>query len=134
MGGVTIARDITEVQQLQTKLSKYHTRYNDLLRQINSANVSLYGFSDIFGSSPSLKATKYLAEKLAQSSLPILLRGESGTGKELFAHAIHQSSGRSSQPFVVVNCAAIPDSLLESELFGYVEGAFRAPKKAAKSA
>ena len=132
MGGVTIARDITEVQQLQTKLSKYHTRYNDLLRQVNSANVSLYGFSDIFGSSPSLKATKYLAEKLAQSSLPILLRGESGTGKELFAHAIHQSSGRSSQPFVVVNCAAIPDSLLESELFGYVEGAFSGAKKGGK--
>ena len=133
MGGVTIARDITEVQQLQTKLSKYHTQYNELLRQVNSANVSLYAFADIFGDSPSFKATKHLAEKLAKSTLPILLRGESGTGKELFAHAIHQASERSRQPFVVVNCAAIPDTLLESELFGYVEGAFSGAKKGGKA-
>jgi PAS domain S-box-containing protein len=132
MGGVTIARDITEVQQLQTKLSKYHAQYNDLLRQINSANVALYTFTDIFGDSASFRATKHLAEKLAKSSLPILLRGESGTGKELFAHAIHQASERSKNPFVVVNCAAIPDALLESELFGYVEGAFSGAKKGGK--
>jgi len=132
MGGVTIARDITEVQQLQTKLSKYHVQYNELLRQVNSANVSLYAFADIYGNSASFKATKHLAEKLAKSTLPILLRGESGTGKELFAHAIHQASNRSKEPFVVVNCAAIPDSLLESELFGYVEGAFSGAKKGGK--
>lgn len=133
MGGVTIARDITEVQQLQTKLSKYHVQYNELLRQVNSANVSLYAFADIFGNSASFKATKHLAEKLAKSTLPILLRGESGTGKELFAHAIHQASDRSNEPFVVVNCAAIPDTLLESELFGYVEGAFSGAKKGGKA-
>ena len=133
MGGVTIARDITEVQQLQTKLSKYHVRYNELLRQFNSANVSLYAFADIFGDSASFKATKHLAEKLAKSSLPILLRGESGTGKELFAHAIHRASDRCNEPFVVVNCAAIPDTLLESELFGYAEGAFSGAKKGGKA-
>ena len=133
VGGVTIARDITEVQQLQTKLSKYHVRYNELLRQVNSANVSLYAFDDIFGDSASFKATKHLAEKLAKSSLPILLRGESGTGKELFAHAIHRASDRCNEPFVVVNCAAIPDTLMESELFGYAEGAFSGAKKGGKA-
>ena len=131
-GGVTIARDITEIQQLQTKLNQYHTQVNDLLRQVNNSNTSLFKFSDIFGNSSSLVATKKLAEKLAKSSLPILLRGESGTGKELFAHAIHNASDRCEQPFVVVNCAAIPDSLLESELFGYIEGAFSGAKKKGK--
>lgn len=132
VGGVTIARDITEIQQLQTKLSRYRARYNDLLRQINKENTAIYKFSQICGNSPSFQAAKHLAEKLAASQLPILLRGESGTGKELFAHAIHLSSYRRDQAFVTVNCAAIPGPLLESELFGYNEGAFSGAKQGGK--
>lgn len=132
LGGVTIARDITEIQKLQTKLSKYRVRYNDLLRQINKDNTATYTFADICGESPALVATKKLAEKLAVSELPVLLRGESGTGKELFAHAIHLVSHRRDQPFVTVNCAAIPGQLLESELFGYDEGAFSGAKPSGK--
>jgi transcriptional regulator with PAS, ATPase and Fis domain len=133
IGGVTIARDITEIQQLQTKLSKYQVRYNNLLRQINKENTANYRFADICGDSPALQAAKRLAEKLANSNLPVLLRGESGTGKELFAHAIHLASARQLQPFVTVNCAAIPGPLLESELFGYSEGAFSGAKQSGKA-
>lgn len=133
MGGVTIARDITEIQQLQTKLSRYQVRYNDLLRQMNKEHAATYHFADICGNSPRLQSAKQLAEKLAVSNLPVLLRGESGTGKELFAHAIHLSSHRQHCPFVTVNCAAIPGQLLESELFGYNEGAFSGAKQSGKS-
>ena len=133
IGGVTIARDITEIQQLQTKLSKYRVRYNDLLRQIHKENAATYQFDDICGNSPVLQAAKRLAGKLATSDLPVLLRGESGTGKELFAHAIHLSSSRSDQAFVTVNCAAIPGPLLESELFGYNEGAFSGARQKGKT-
>ncbi len=133
IGGVTIARDITEIQQLQTKLSKYRVRYNDLLRQINKEHAATYDFTDIQGNSPPLLAAKRLAEKLAKSNLPVLLRGESGTGKELFAHSIHLSSDRCEQAFVTVNCAAIPGPLLESELFGYGEGAFSGAKQSGKA-
>ncbi len=132
IGGVTIARDITEIQQLQTKLSRYRVRYNDLLRKVNKENTAIYRFSDICGNSPALKTAKRLAEKLANSDLPVLLRGESGTGKELFAHAIHLGSDRYEQAFVTVNCAAIPGPLLESELFGYGEGAFSGAKQSGK--
>ena len=71
-----------------------------------------------------MENAKALAQKMAQTNLPILITGESGTGKELFAQAIHNSSPRREEPFIAVNCATIPDSLLESELFGYEEGAF----------
>ncbi|MDR3562981.1 MAG: sigma 54-interacting transcriptional regulator [Negativicutes bacterium] len=132
MGGITVARDITEIQHLQTKLSKYRLRYNDLLRQINKENAARYTFSNICGTSSALRGVKQLAEKLASSNLHVLLRGASGTGKELFAHAIHLSSPRKNQPFVTVNCAAIPGQLLESELFGYSEGAFSGAKQSGK--
>ncbi len=132
IGGVTIARDITEIQQLQTSLNKYQVRYNHLLRQVHKGHAALYQFSDIRGNSAALTSAKRLAEKLAKSDLPVLLRGQSGTGKELFAHAIHLCSSRSDQAFVTVNCAAIPGPLLESELFGYGEGAFSGAKPSGK--
>ena len=69
---------------------------------------------------------------MAKRPAPVLLTGESGTGKELFAHAIHAASDRSEYPFVAINCAAIPDNLMESELFGYEEGAFTGAKRAGK--
>jgi sigma-54 dependent transcriptional regulator, acetoin dehydrogenase operon transcriptional activator AcoR len=83
-----------------------------------------YTFKNIIGSCPQFIKTKLLAEKAALSDFPILLLGESGTGKELFAQAIHSGSFRSQHPFIAVNCSAIPESLVESELFGYEPGAF----------
>lgn len=83
-----------------------------------------YNFEDIIGSSQEMKALKKKAERFAVTDFPVLIQGESGTGKELLAQAIHQASGRKNGPFVAFNCAALTDSLLESELFGYNEGAF----------
>lgn len=85
---------------------------------------SMNTFEDIIGESQSIRNAKAMAIKIASSNSNVLLIGESGTGKELFARAIHISSRRADYPFVTANCAAIPDSLLESEFFGYARGAF----------
>jgi transcriptional regulator with PAS, ATPase and Fis domain len=82
------------------------------------------GLEDIIGESSSIKALKSKVRKIAPSSSTVLITGESGTGKELFARAIHMESERNNNLFVAINCAAVPDTLLESELFGYVKGAF----------
>lgn len=81
-------------------------------------------FNAIVGHSPQISEAKAKAQRFASSNSTILILGESGTGKELFARAIHNASNRSSAAFVTVNCGALPDSLIESELFGYVKGAF----------
>lgn len=85
---------------------------------------SMIDFEDIIGQSQALKNAITLARSVAPSNSTIMLRGESGTGKELFARAIHMSSRRSKYPFVAINCPAVPDSLLESEFFGYEKGSF----------
>lgn len=86
-------------------------------------------FDDIIGDSPKMIEAKKVSQRVATSKSSILLRGESGTGKELFARAIHNSSNRKNSPFVAINCASIPDNLLESELFGYEGGAFTGARK-----
>ena len=101
--------------------------YKDEVRNLHSAR---YSFKDIVGDSRAIQEVKLLAQQAAlHSTTTVLIAGESGTGKELFAHAIHNWSCRSSLPFVRVNCAAIPENLLESELFGYAEGAFTGARK-----
>jgi transcriptional regulator with PAS, ATPase and Fis domain len=85
-------------------------------------------FEDILGDSVALQTVKSKGLKAAKSTSSVLIRGESGTGKELFARAIHYDSERRDQPFIAINCAAIPENLLESELFGYEEGAFSGAK------
>lgn len=89
----------------------------------------LHHFSDIAGDCPRFIQTKEFAAKAALTDFPVLLLGESGTGKELFAQSIHTASLRANQPFIAVNCSAIPDSLVESELFGYERGAFTGANK-----
>ncbi|MCC0694585.1 sigma 54-interacting transcriptional regulator [Clostridioides sp. ES-S-0048-02] len=100
---------------------------------LNKGHVSRYKFDDIIGECSEMCKVKSMAEKMAKSDTTILIVGESGTGKELFAHSIHQASPRSDMPFVAINCAALSDTLLESELFGYVEGAFTGARKGGKS-
>ncbi|MBB5173164.1 sigma-54 interaction domain-containing protein [Texcoconibacillus texcoconensis] len=114
-----------KVQQLIEELK--HTRTNTI-KDLNSN----YTFQDLMGSSPVFQSVKQFAEKVSGSDSSVLLTGESGTGKELFAHAIHNSSLRDKYPFIPVNCASIPADLLESELFGYEDGAFTGAKKGGK--
>lgn len=105
-------------------------RQQKMRRQIlGKGHTTKYTFDSIVGQSQSILTAKALARKMAASSAAILISGESGTGKELFAHAIHAASARRKEPFVAINCAAIPDSLLESQLFGYEEGSFTGAKK-----
>ncbi|WP_231620229.1 sigma 54-interacting transcriptional regulator [Fictibacillus sp. 26RED30] len=94
--------------------------------------IGKYFFSDIIGDSEEIIRTKNIAKKLAATDLSLLIQGESGTGKELFASSIHNESRRRNGPFLAVNCSALSEDLLESELFGYEEGAFTGAKKGGK--
>ncbi|HDK7168616.1 TPA: sigma 54-interacting transcriptional regulator [Clostridium botulinum] len=93
------------------------------------ASSKIIKFEDIMGSSNNIKNVKLIAKNIAKTDSTVLLRGESGTGKELFARAIHFESQRCDAPFIAVNCASIPDNLLESEFFGYEGGAFSGAKR-----
>ena len=103
------------------------TRQQELLREnliLREEFATRYGFPRIVGDSPAMQAVSSQLQKAAPTETTVLLLGESGTGKELFARAIHHLSSRSEQPFVALNCAAIPESLVENELFGHERGAF----------
>lgn len=106
----------------------------DINRIINDISITgIYTeFNDIIGISKEINEIKDKAKKASLGNSTILILGESGTGKELFARAIHNYSKRKDKPFIAINCAAIPESLLESELFGYEEGAFTGAKKGGK--
>ncbi len=91
-----------------------------------------YDFTHLIGNSNQMRQVCDQVEQVARSNATVLLRGESGTGKELIAHAIHYNSLRSKRPFVIVNCAALPETLIESELFGYEQGAFTGAAKRKK--
>lgn len=111
IGGVETFQDMTQIEQLRKQL---HSRYS---------------FEDIIGRSPVMLELFDLLPQVAASSSTVLIEGASGTGKELFARAIHNQSPRSKKPFVPINCAALPDNLLESELFGFKAGAFTDAKR-----
>ncbi len=120
-GSVGVIHDISEIRRLMDELA----RTRRLVRHLESR----YTFEDIIGRSPRLLETVERARLAARTPASVLLRGECGTGKELFAHAIHHASERAEKPLIRVNCASLTDTLLESELFGYTEGAFTGAKK-----
>ncbi|MHB1654525.1 MAG: sigma-54 interaction domain-containing protein, partial [Desulfitobacteriaceae bacterium] len=114
---------VSEIQDIEKEIRK---------KLSNKGNVAKYDFSDIIGSSKSIRTATDMTKKVARTDLSVLLLGENGTGKELFAQAIHKNSARRDGPFVAVNFAALPENLIESELFGYEEGAFTGAKKGGK--
>jgi len=123
-GSVGIVHDISEFKKLSEELKQA----KQLIRKLEAK----YTFDDIIGSSNEMVMAIEQARIAAHTPATVLLRGESGTGKELFAHAIHNESVRRYSQFIRVNCAAISESLLESELFGYEEGAFTGAKRGGK--
>ncbi len=123
-GSVAVIHDESELMALAQELESAQKR----LRKLEAK----YTFEDIIGQSSAMIAALDTAKQAAATNATVLLRGESGSGKELFAHAIHNASERCYNQFIRVNCAAISDSLLESELFGYEEGAFTGARKGGK--
>lgn len=103
-------------------------RMHKMIARITGASAK-FNFSDIMGEEPVFREAVDISRVAAQSNANVLIEGESGTGKEMFAHAIHQASARASGPLVIVNCASLPRSLIESELFGYEGGSFTGAKK-----
>ncbi len=123
-GAVVVFQHFTDVMNLMEELKKSTSIIENLTDKLGQVTTSKYTFDNILGNSTEIKRSIDLAERSARSNSTVLIQGESGTGKELFAHAIHSSSMRRENPFIKVNCAAIPETLLESEFFGYEKGAF----------
>lgn len=124
IGAVAQFQEVTELQRFeQTVRRKLHAK------GLCAKTV----LSDILGTSAPLTAVKEQAARFAGTTATVLITGESGTGKEMFAQSVHNLSSRHGGPFVAVNCAALPESLLESELFGYDEGAFTGARRGGKS-
>jgi len=123
-GSVGVIHDISDIMALTEALAQAKM----LIRHLKAS----YTWADIIGKSDAIELAKEQAARAAETPATVLLRGESGTGKELFAHAIHNASSRKKGRFVRVNCAALPEELLESELYGYMEGSFTGAIKGGK--
>jgi transcriptional regulator, propionate catabolism operon regulatory protein len=115
VGAVATFQPVTAIQELEGKIRR---------KVYERGHKAKLTFHDILGNSPAIKRAITVAKEFSEVNSTVLIMGETGTGKEIFAQSIHNSSGRRKEPFVAVNCAALPENLLESELFGYAEGAF----------
>ncbi len=123
VGAVATFQDITKIQSMEEQVRR---------EVYSQGHVAKFRFMDIYGSSPQLTEAIDAARQYAGVDATVLLHGETGVGKELFAQSIHTAGSRRNGPFVAVNCAALPEALLESELFGYVEGAFTGARRKGK--
>lgn len=124
--------DIDKVAQLKAEIDKLRKENQIYQRQLAALKQVPFSIDSVIGNSPYIQKLKATIEKVADSNLSVLITGETGTGKEVFANAVHQLSNRRYGNFIKVNCAAIPKDLLESELFGYSEGAFSGANKGGK--
>lgn len=115
VGVVINFQDVTKLQRMEAKVRR---------RLFSTGHMASMCFDDIIGTSAKIQKSVTLAKDFAQTDSATLILGETGTGKEVFAQSIHNGSHRSKGPFVALNYAALPEQILESELFGYVGGAF----------
>ena len=132
IGGISVVTFLEDAYRARQELDAMEAKSQQVLRRLNKANGARYTFDDIVAVSPSVAAVKALAEKIAATDATVLLESESGTGKELYAQAIHNASPRRDGVFVAINCSNFNADLLESELFGYAEGAFTGAKRGGK--
>ena len=132
VGGLSVVTFLKDAYDFQSELKRFEKRSKQLLRRVNKANSARYTFDSIIAVGENVQAVKALAQKAAETDATVLLASESGTGKELYAQAIHNASARKNELFVAINCANFNANTLESELFGYVEGAFTGAKKGGK--
>ncbi|PKL13518.1 MAG: sigma-54-dependent Fis family transcriptional regulator [Spirochaetae bacterium HGW-Spirochaetae-8] len=123
LAGIITLQELSQIQKIETRIRREAHR---------KGLVANYDFSQMLGTSEALLEVKKIALGYAKVQANVLLVGETGTGKEIFAQSIHKASPRSLGPFVAINCAALPETLLESELFGYVSGAFTGASKNGK--
>jgi transcriptional regulator with GAF, ATPase, and Fis domain len=130
-GVVLVHTDVTELEETKTALEASLREVTELKERLEAENVALWdevrhsrGVDEIVGTSPALSRLLAQVEQVAATDAPVLLLGETGTGKDLVARALHDRSRRHGRPLVTVNCAALPPTLVESELFGYERGAF----------
>ncbi|MDR3176437.1 MAG: sigma 54-interacting transcriptional regulator [Desulfovibrio sp.] len=119
------AKLMQSIQEMGEEIEYYR---KELIRH----SIEMYSFESLPTASPAYREAKIMAQRFATSDLPILLQGETGVGKEVFANAIHNASERSGGPFICINCTTIPADLLESELFGYEDGAFTGGRRGGK--
>lgn len=120
-----VIKDISELKRVEAEKDRLQNQLENIRKELEDK----YDFSSIVGRSPKILEALKLAAQVARQNTTVMLVGESGTGKELLAKAIHYNSARASKPFVALNCSAFPDTLIESELFGYEKGAFTGAEK-----
>ena len=132
IGGVSVVTFMEDAYLARDELEAIEAHNRQILRSISKANGARYTFEDIVAVGENIKAVKLLAQRAAPTDAPVLLSAESGSGKELYAQAIHNASYRKNEVFVAINCANFNANILESELFGYAEGAFTGAKKGGK--
>jgi len=130
--GRVIFKTVEQLRELASKMNVLESKVKYYEEELIHLRGARYTFASIVGGGPAIAAAKAEADRASRTDSTVLLRGETGTGKELFAHAIHAAGARRAGPFIKLNCAAVPAELLESELFGYEEGAFTGARKGGK--
>lgn len=132
VAGISILNEINDIYKLMEELNTSKQIIKDLKKKIKANDKAKYTFDSIVGEDTKTEELKAFGKKIAKKKVNILITGESGTGKELLAQAIHNESDRREEPFIAINCATFEANFLESELFGYEEGAFTGAKKGGK--
>ena len=130
--GKVMFQDVDDLFAMSSRFTALKRELEFYKSELSRRGAARHSLDEIVGASTPLERVKAMARKVARSDTTVLLKGESGTGKELFAHALHVESARAPGPFVKVNCAAIPETLFESELFGYKGGAFTGAQRQGK--